>query len=100
VTFYWPDNNYLLGTIGTAWESTGFVWDWAIEIFLGTIWEESKGDFDTFVKELIKTWLEEWLHMVYRWERIEEEFSFSDEEKPVKAWVQMLTEVGEYVSEA
>jgi hypothetical protein len=75
-------------------------WDWAIEIFLGSIWHDCKGDFEKFVKELIKTWLEEWLHMIYRWERVNSEsfltkddpFHFFDEEKPVRTWVQILTE--------
>jgi len=89
-TFYWSNSNNLFGTICATWEGNG--WNWAIEIFLGSIWEDSKGDFDTFVKELNRTWFEEWLHMVYRWERTEEGCSFSDEEKPVKAWVQTLTD--------
>jgi len=73
--------------------------DWAIELFLGSIWEYSKGNFNLFVKNLFKVWLEEWLHMVYRWERVEskrfceanDEFHFLDEEKPVRKWVHILT---------
>lgn len=74
-------------------------WDWAIVVFLGAVWQHSEGDFEKFVETLNKVWLEEFLHMVYRWERCmylwqhgsEGPFNFWDEERPVKAWMQLLT---------
>jgi len=87
----------LCGTVSDA--KQGREWDWRIEIFLGTIWEDCKGDFDTFTRELFKVWLHEFLHIIYRWERVNseafltknDEYAFIDEEKPVETWVQMLT---------
>jgi hypothetical protein len=102
-TIYWPNNIRsgsfrVWGTVSSVRKGEG--WDWAIEIFLGSIWHSSNGDFDRFVQGLFETWLEEFLHMIYRWERVnsdsfltkEDEFSFVDEEKPVKEWVRLLTE--------
>ena len=43
-----------------------------------------------FVKELFKVWLEEWLHMIYRWERADN-YAFMDEEKIVRTWVELLS---------
>ena len=109
---YWPKNMYrsrwFRGVMGTVSDTIKAIdergrptkWDWCIEVFIGTIWEHSKGDFDRFVKELFRVWLEEWLHMIYRWERVNHKrfceegdpFHFDDEEKPVRKWVQTLTE--------
>lgn len=76
----------------------GKEWDWAIELFLGSIWEYSKGDLGLFMKNLFSVWLEEWLHMIYRFERVmcgrfceeSDPFHFWDEEKPVRRWINML----------
>lgn len=92
---YWPDNMYrskvYRGVMGTVSDiKKRGKWDWVIEIFLGTVWEYSKGDFKVFVEELFKVWLEEYLHMVYRFEK-EPTTHLWDEEKVVKTWVQMLT---------
>jgi hypothetical protein len=101
-TIYWAENMYnseiYRGLFGTVCDiKKGDDWDWAIEIFLGSIWHYTQ-DFQTFTKEFFRTWLEEWLHMVYRWERVnsrsfcekDDQFHFMDEEKPVRAWVKML----------
>ena len=104
-TIYWPDNMYhstwfkgLMGTVSDV--KRGDRWDWVIEMFLGSIWEHSKGNFEAFVRELFRTWLEEWLHMIYRWERVKDErflekddpFNFQDEEEPVRKWISLLSE--------
>jgi len=102
---YWPRNMYRSAFFRGLWGTVsdfnrGDRWDWAIEIFLGSIWEHSKGDLKAFIKELFRTWLEEWLHMIYRWERVEDRhflekddpFNFWNEEKPVRKWVSLLTE--------
>jgi hypothetical protein len=65
------------------------------EAFVGSIWVYCKGDFDGFVQMLYEVWLEEFLHMVYRWERFSsQDFQLNpaliDEEKPVKEWVRLL----------
>jgi hypothetical protein len=102
-TIYWPRNMYktplhtgVFGTVSDFKKAEG--WDWAIEIFLGTIWEYCRGDFEAFIKELVETWLEEFLHVLYRWERVEsskflekdDPFHFPDEEEPVRTWVEKL----------
>ena len=103
-TIYWPKDMYksdiYKGLFGTVCDIIkGDDWDWAIEIFLGSIWHYCKGDFQRFVKEFIRTWLEEYLHMVYRWERVNSKnfcekannpFYFWDEEKHVRTWVKIL----------
>ena len=104
---YWAKNmhksKYFKGIMGCVSDTVvskdehgrPLLWDWCIEIFLGTIWQEAEGNFERFADLLFKTWLEEWLHMIYRWERVhslnKEDFEFRDEEKPVRAWVKVLT---------
>ena len=71
-TFYWPNNiclgsSKLFGAIGLVFK--GNKWEWAIEIFLGSIWHGCGEDFEAMVKKLSETWLHEFLHMIYRWEK-------------------------------
>jgi hypothetical protein len=81
------NSDWFKGLHGTVSEyMKGNSWDWCIEIFLGSIWHYSKGDFNKFVEEFINTWLEEFLHMIYRWEGIKT----SDEEETVKKWINLL----------
>jgi hypothetical protein len=89
------------GLCGTVFEvKRSRDWDWGIEIFLGTIWEECKGDFNKFVKELFKVWLHEFLHLILRWEKAKEKnfpteihyFASKDEEELVEAWTNKLVE--------
>jgi hypothetical protein len=101
-TVYWPDNMYnsdvyrgLMGTVSDVFRDGE--WDWCIEVFVGSIWVYCKGDFDSFVQMLYEVWLEEFLHMVYRWEWFSsQDFQLNpaliDEEKPVREWVRLLTE--------
>jgi hypothetical protein len=82
------NSDWFKGIHGTVSEyMKGNSWDWCIEIFLGSIWHYSKGDFNKFVEEFINTWLEEFLHMIYRWEnqRIPR-----NEEEIVKDWLILL----------
>jgi hypothetical protein len=97
-TRFWTDNlyesEYLHGVWGTVGDmKRGRDWDWCIEVFLGSIWHACQGDFDSFIHELNRTWLEEFLHMVFRWERVEQGWGLVlDEERPVRAWVKLLLE--------
>jgi len=92
---YWVEDmtnsRYLKGLVGTVSDARlkCGCWDWKIEIFLGTIWTRVKGNFKEFVKELFRVWLEEWLHMIFRWERFK--LVDNSEEKPVRKWVELLT---------
>ncbi|MCR6691556.1 MAG: hypothetical protein MRT15_04130 [archaeon YNP-LCB-003-016] len=89
----------IMGAVSEVRKRNG--WDWCIEIFLGTIWYACNGDFNKFIRELIATWLEEYLHMIYRWEKgkiSREKAPLSDrfysgslyEEKIVGLWVRKL----------
>jgi len=64
-------------------------WDWCIEIFLGTIWDETQ-DFEKFVKELSRVWLHEYLHMVLNWERVHSHEEFDDGEETVRVLESVL----------
>ena len=106
-TIYSPQNMFkslvYYGLMGTVSEvKLNDKCDWAIELFLGTIWKKCNGKFGKFVKELSKSWLHEYLHMVYRWERGKlsmEKAPLLDrfyagslyEERIVKRWVRLLT---------
>jgi len=71
VTFYFPDRGEILGTIDDiCWKTPfGWTWDVAISLLLGAIWEHAGGDFERFVRMLVRVWLHEYLHLLVGWER-------------------------------
>jgi hypothetical protein len=82
----------IMGAVSEVRKRNG--WDWCIEIFLGTIWYAVDGNFRKFVEELCRTWLEEYLHMIYNWEKNTQPKKLQTgplhEEKIVGLWVKKL----------
>lgn len=90
-TIYWVDHNGIYGAVGEFVREFA-KWDWLIEIFLGTIWNETQ-NFDEFVKKLQSVWLHEYLHMLIRWEKVYDGVQFDeDEEVVVRALERLLME--------
>jgi len=82
----------IMGAVSEVKKRNG--WDWCIEIFLGTIWYAVDGNFRKFVEELCRTWLEEYLHMIYNWEKKTQPKKLQTgplhEERIVGLWVKKL----------